>query len=92
MTYRHAVPYPARYVIALLLWLVLVVGDLFLRIAFVAFVPFVWLRSYQGQQQAQTLASLADFLIRPLPRVPRFSRKPAGSRSVFLENIGHKRV
>lgn len=71
MGYRQAVPYLLRYMVALMAWLVVAAADILVRAALLPLLPILWLRSWQSQPDAQTVASTADFIYRPLLRFPR---------------------
>lgn len=65
-----ALPLPIRYLIALLAWAGLVLFDLWLRLWFIAFLPILWLRSWQSQPNTQLMVNAADFIYRPLRPFP----------------------
>jgi hypothetical protein len=76
--YRQA-PLLLRYAVAWAAWLGIVAGDLLIRVAFVPFLPILWLRSMQSQEKAQTFANLADFYVRPLMRAPSLRNRSGGA-------------
>lgn len=86
-------PYPARYVVAVVAWLVFVAGDLLLRLLFLAFLPIVWVRSWQSQSNAQLMANVSDFYVRPLLRLPRYRRpRSANRRPALLQEVSNDRA
>ena len=82
-----------RYLVALAAWLVLVAGDALLRVVFLPFLPVVWLRSLQSQNNAQLMANLSDFYTRPFMRLPRLRRRYSpGGRAMLLQEVGNDRI
>lgn len=68
-------PYGVRYIVAVTAWVGVVAGDAFARVALLAMLPFVWIRSAFGmahtQETAQLQANYVDFYTRPLMRMPK---------------------
>lgn len=66
-------PYGLRYLVALIAWSGVVVGDIFLRIVFVPILPYVWLRMGARLTQAGTQFEITavEFYTRPLMRPPK---------------------
>ena len=98
VNYRQTVPYPLRYLIAVAAWALIVVADLLLRMAFLPFMPVLWLRSWQTQPNSQLLTDAADFIYRPMRRFPKVDwhrlflrrqsrRGPAASRSLTGKSV-----
>lgn len=75
MRYRHAVPYPARYLIALLAWTALMAGALILKFFLIPCIPIIFVMSNLGtnhtQSTAQYNASLADLFVYGWPKFPK---------------------
>lgn len=78
MKYRRLIPYPIRYMVALLAWVAWVSGDLLLRIAFLPLLPWIGMLSAFGlahtQETAQLHANLCDFYTRRLLQFPKWRR------------------
>lgn len=77
MTYKELVPYPGRYLIALVAWVALMAGALVLKLFLIPCIPIIWVMSgfgyNQTQNTAQYNASLADLFLYNWPRFPRTS-------------------
>lgn len=75
MNYRRAVPYPARYLVAVVMWLLFVSADLLSRILLIPMIPLIGAVSAFGaahtQETAQLHANLIDFYVKPFARFPR---------------------
>lgn len=75
MTYKELVPYPGRYLIALVAWAFLMAGALVLKFFLIPCIPIVWAMSgfgyNQTQNTAQYNASLADLFLYTWPKFPR---------------------
>lgn len=73
--YRQIVPYQARYLVALMVWVALLAGALILKFLLVCCMPLILVMSSFGMNQtqmsAQATANLADLLIYNWPRFPR---------------------
>jgi hypothetical protein len=80
-------PYVIRYLVALMAWAAIVLADLFVRIAFLVFLPFLWVATAFGQAHtqgtAQMGASYVDFYIRPFMRRPRLRLRQARRSSAY---------
>lgn len=97
-------PYGARYLIALVAWAGVVVGDVFLRIVFVPLLPFAWVQMgcRTTQQGVQLEVTVIEFYARPLMRLPRADWRRLlgrGGRCAdqppeprFIENVGDHRA
>lgn len=97
------VPYPLRYLIALMMWAVLMAGALVLKFFLIWCIPIVFLMSgfgaNQTQNTAQYNATLADLFIYMWPRFPRANlhrllgrRRSADSNPEFIEYLPRRRV
>lgn len=95
-------PYAARYLIALAMWAVLMIGALMLKFLLIPCIPIVFLMSGFGQAHTQNTAqynaSLADLFLYNWPRFPRADwkrltgrRRPNGNARLAQE-LGQRRV
>ncbi len=90
--------YSLRYAIALVAWVVIVLGDIFLRIVFLPILPFIRLRYGYTQKGAQFEVNAVEFYTRPLMRMPRLLNRrrrcsadqPAQTRAI--KHIGNDRT
>ena len=95
MKYRR-LPYEARYLVALIGWVLIVGTDVLLRVMFLPIMPFFWLATGFGRTQvgAQMNVNIFEFYTRPLMRRPlrrrRASENPAKPRTVQV--IGNSRI
>ncbi len=98
MRWIASMSYSLRYAIALVVWAVIVLGDIFLRIAFLPILPFVRLRYGYTQKGAQFEINAVEFYTRPLMRMPRLfnhrrrcsANQPPQARPV--KHIGNGRI
>lgn len=96
------VPYPLRYLIALVVWVALLAGALVLKFFLVWCIPIVFLMGgNQKQHTAQYNATLADLFIYMWPRFPRANlhrllgrRRSANqlAHTGLFQEVGDRRV
>lgn len=74
MAYRQ-LPYPLRYLVALVAWVGLMIATLAFKLALLCVVPIILIWTKFGldysQQSAQATATLADLLLYGWPRFPK---------------------
>ncbi len=98
MRWIASMPYSLRYAVALMAWVVIVGGDLFLRVVFLPLLPAVRLWHGYTQKGAQFEVNAVEFYTRPLMRMPRLlnrrrrcaANQPSQARPV--KHIGNRRA
>lgn len=94
MGYRRAVPYPARYLIALLAWVALMALTMVFKFFLIPCIPIVFMLAGFGtrptQETAQMNANLIDLFVYGWPRFPRADwRRLLGRRSGSPNKLTH---